>query len=249
MERPLERRSAARTAVIWDGVAAAVDSLAATRAPGAGPIRIIDIGGGTGRFAVRLAADGHLVTVVDPSPDALAALARRADEDGVSDRITGIQGDIGSLVDQVGVESADLVLCHGLLGILPDRNQGLAAIARVLGPDGIVSVLVGQRSAAVLARAVAGHFRQAQALLADEPGSETGEHRFTPDELAAMLAEHGFGNQTVHGIRVFADLVPSALLDLEPGATAALLDLERAVANRPEYLALAAQLHVIARRS
>ena len=31
----------------------------------------------------------------------------------------------------------------------------------------------------------------------------------------------------MHGIRIFADLVPGALLDLEPGTTAALLELER----------------------
>ena len=52
----------------------------------------------------------------------------------------------------------------------------------------------------------------------------------------------------MHGIRVFADLVPGALLDLEPGTTAALLHLERAVADRAEYFPLATQLHVIATR-
>ena len=52
----------------------------------------------------------------------------------------------------------------------------------------------------------------------------------------------------MHAIRVFADLVPGSLLDLEPGATAALVELEQAVAERPEYLPLAAQLHVLAKR-
>ena len=52
----------------------------------------------------------------------------------------------------------------------------------------------------------------------------------------------------VHGVRVFADLVPGSLLDLEPGATAALVELERAVSTRTEYLPLATQLHVLARR-
>jgi hypothetical protein len=47
-------------------------------------------------------------------------------------------------------------------------------------------------------------------------------------------------------VRVFADLVPGSLLDLEPGATAALVELERAVAERIEYLSLATQVHVIA---
>ena len=36
---------------------------------------VVDLGGGTGGFAVRLAESGHRVRVVDPSPDALAALA------------------------------------------------------------------------------------------------------------------------------------------------------------------------------
>ena len=37
----------------------------------------------------RVAELGHRVTVVDPSPDALAILARRAEERGVADRVAG----------------------------------------------------------------------------------------------------------------------------------------------------------------
>ena len=96
---------------------------------------------------------------------------------------------------------------------------------------------------------MAGHFAQALALLDDpQPTGRTGRtgHRFTADEVTGLLADAGFEVGSVHGIRVFADLVPGALLDLEPGATAALLELERAVAERPEYLPLATQLHVLA---
>jgi S-adenosylmethionine-dependent methyltransferase len=62
----------------------------------------------------------------------------------------------------------------------------------------------------------------------------------------ALPLAAGLQPTSVHAVRVFADLVPGSLLDLEPGATAALVELERAVATRPEYLPLAAQLHVIA---
>ena len=41
---------------------------------------------------------------------------------------------------------------------------------------------------------------------------------------------------------------PGALQELESGASAALLELERAVATRPEYLSVATQLHVIGTR-
>ena len=235
--RPLERRAALRTAVVWDAVQQVLG------APGG---RIVDIGGGTGGFAVRLAEQGHQVTVVDPSPDALAALGRRAAESDVADRVTGVQGDLAGLADVV-TDEADLVLCHGVLGILDDPAAGLATIGGVLRPGGTLSLLVGQRHAAVLARAMAGHFRQAVAAL-DGDTDPSGERRFTAPEVTDLLVGSGFTPQSVHAVRVFADLVPGSLLDLEPGAGAALLDLERAVADRPEYLTLAAQVHVVARR-
>ncbi len=48
-------------------------------------------------------------------------------------------------------------------------------------------------------------------------------------------------------VRVFADLVPGSLLDSEPGAAHALAELEHEVSGRPEFVPLAAQLHVLAR--
>jgi ubiquinone/menaquinone biosynthesis C-methylase UbiE len=245
MERPLERRTAARTAVVWDAVRALLE--------GTGEQQVLDIGGGTGGFAVRVAALGNRITVIDPSPDALAALARRADEEGVADRVTGLQGDLGTLRDLAPEGGADLVLCHGVLGLVDDPATALRAITSVLRPGGALSLLVSQRHAAVLARAMAGHFTQAMRLLEGEverPAGEhrSGEHRFTAEELTALLEEAGFDIRNSHGIRVFTDLVPSSLLDLEPGAGAALLELERAVSERPEYLTLASQLHVVATR-
>ncbi len=245
MERPLERRTAARTAVVWDAVRA--------RLEGTGEQQVLDIGGGTGGFAVRVAALGNRITVIDPSPDALAALARRADEQGVADRVTGLQGDLGNLRELAPDGGADLVLCHGVLGLVDDPVTALQSIASVLRPDGALSLLVSQRHAAVLARAMAGHFAQAMRLLEGRPEDQStdarsSERRFTVDELTGLLEEAGFTIRSSHGIRVFTDLVPSSLLDLEPGAAAALLELERAVSERPEYLTLASQLHLVATR-
>jgi ubiquinone/menaquinone biosynthesis C-methylase UbiE len=237
-----ERRSATRTAVVWAAVRGVLDARGTDT-----PARVVDIGGGTGGFAVRVAAQGNRITVIDPSPDALAALARRADEEGVADRVTGLQGDLGNLRELAPEEGVDLVLCHGVLGLVDDPAGALDAIVSVLRPDGALSLLVSQRHAAVLARAMAGHFTQARALLdGDQP--ERGEQRFTAEEIAQLLGAAGFATTSTHGIRVFADLVPSSLLDLEHGASAALLELERAVADRPEYLTLASQLHVVATR-
>jgi SAM-dependent methyltransferase len=232
-----EQRGSVRTAVVWDALEAALSGRT---------LDVVDLGGGTGGFAVRLAESGHRVRVVDPSPDALAALSRRAREADVE--VTGLQGDVTDLVEVVGEGSADVVLCHGVLEVV-DPELALSRIGQVLRPGGLLSLVVGQRHAAVLARAMAGHFQQARSLLdGQQPLDARTGRRFTAPELEALLAAAGFTTSAVHAVRVFTDLVPAALLDLEPGAAAALVDLERAVADRPEYLPLATQVHLLAAR-
>jgi len=231
--------------VVWDALRTVLGE-----APGEGPegetASVVDIGGGTGGFAVRVAELGHRVTVIDPSPDALAALARRADESGVSDLVTGEQGDLANLGGLVAAGSADVVLCHGVLEIVEDPAEALSSIAEALRPGGTLSLLVSQHHAAVLARAMAGHFGQAKTLL--EGRADSAPHRFTADEVASVLDTAGFDATALHAVRVFVDLVPSSLVDLEPGAAEALVELEQAVADRPEYLPLGSQIHAVATR-
>src|SRR4051812_50170630 len=119
MERPLERRAATRTAVVWEACRRRLDG-------GGRDQTVLDIGGGTGGFAVRVAALGHRVSVVDPSPDALAALDRRAREQGVS--VSGQQGDLSTLLEVTGPGSADVVLCHGVLEVVEDPAAALATL-------------------------------------------------------------------------------------------------------------------------
>jgi 2-polyprenyl-3-methyl-5-hydroxy-6-metoxy-1,4-benzoquinol methylase len=241
MERPLERRAATRTAVVWEACRRRLEAGGETQT-------VLDIGGGTGGFAVRVAELGHHVTVIDPSPDALAALDRRARERGVADLVTGRQGDLAGVVELVAPGEADLVLCHEVLGLVDDPGDALVALRSLLRPGGALSLLVSQQHAAVLGRAMAGHFAQARDLLMGAPTSSDHERRFTADEVRALLADSGFDLVEMHAVRVFTDLVPSALLDLEPGAVEGLLELERAVAERPEYLTLAAQIHTVSTR-
>jgi SAM-dependent methyltransferase len=229
-----EQRESARTAVVWD----VLEPLLSGEV-----LDVLDIGGGTGGSAVRIAEAGHRVVVVDPSPDALAALENRARERGVE--VDGRQGDVAGLAEVVAPASADLVLCHGVLEMV-DPVEALARIREVLRPEGTVSLLMAQRHASVVAKALAGHLHDALDLLDEGEAGPTG-HRYTLDEATGLLDGAGFEVLEVHAIRVFADLVPGSVLDLEPGSAATLIELERRVSTRPEYLSLATQLHLLAR--
>lgn len=239
-------RTDVRTAVVWD----ALDVLVAERAAAAGrsALDVVDLGGGTGGFAVPLAGLGHRVTVVDPSPDALAALQRRAAEAGVADRVHARQGDAGTLGELVPAGSADFVLAHGVLEYVDDPRAAALAAARVLRPGGVASILVTQRLGAVLGRALAGRFTEARHLLDDVAGragaTDPLPRRFDADSLLELLHGQPVTVRVVHGVRLVTDLLPGALIDGDPATAEALLALERAAAEHPSLSAVASQLHV-----
>jgi S-adenosylmethionine-dependent methyltransferase len=234
------RRDGVRSSLVWDVLSAVVSARVA--ATGRAALDIVDVGGGTGGLAVPFAALGHNVTVVDPSPDALAAAQRRAAEAGA--RLASVQGDAASLDSLVG--PADLVICHNVLEYVDEPADAMSAIARVLRPAATVSVLASNAVAAVLHRALAGRFAEARVLLADAAASTP--RRFTLPELTALLEQAGLHAGEAHGLRIFTGLVPGALLDGDAAATDALRALEEAAASTPPLRDIAAQLHVLGHR-
>ncbi|MEH0827148.1 MULTISPECIES: methyltransferase domain-containing protein [Micromonospora] len=232
-----------RTAVIWSVVRAELDRRAGER------LSVLDVGGGTGGFAVPLAEAGHRVTVVDASPDALAALTRRAAEAGVADRVRATQGDADALTGLVEPATVDLVLCHSVLEVVDDPEPVMSALVTALRPGGAASVLVAGRAAAVFGRAMNGQLDAAAALAADPHGTTGGRdtlrRRYDAADASALLTAAGLVVEEIHGVRVLADLLPAAVAD---GQQAALVELERALAARSPYRDLAAQLHLFARR-
>jgi SAM-dependent methyltransferase len=246
MSRP---SASLRTAVVWEVLRDALDRRAT--AAGRDRLDVLDTGGGTGNFAVPVARLGHRVTDVAPSPDALFALERRAAESGVADRVRGVQGDAHGLFDVVEPGGHDVVLCHGVLEYVDDPAEGLRNVVGALRPaGGTLSLLAAGLGGAVLARALAGHFTEARQALTDPDGSwgegDPMPRRFTGEQLTGLVAETGLAVAAVHGVRVFADLVPGALVDAEPDALDALAQLEAAAAALPAFQSVATQLHVLA---
>ena len=257
-ERGRARRQGGQPGLRTAAVQAVLDAHAAGRSAALGrPLRVLDLGGGTGGTAVPLAAAGHDVTVVDPSPDALASLRRRAAEAGTLDRVHPVQGDTDSVGEpgSDGVRPAyDLVCLHGTLEVVDDADTALANVAAVLAPGGTLSLVVAQRLPAALARALAGQFARARAVL-ERPDGRWGDddpapRRFDEPEVLHLLRAHGLTPVDSHGVRIFSDLVPSALVDSEADRTA-LLELEEVASHHPDHAllgALGSVRHVLATR-
>ncbi|MFI8361258.1 methyltransferase domain-containing protein [Streptomyces sp. NPDC085612] len=240
-------RASLRTAVVWEVLKEALDRRA--KATGRDVLDVLDTGGGTGKFAVPVAHLGHRVTVVDPSPNALFGLERRVSEAGVADLVRGVQGDAQGLLDVVERDAYDVVLCHGVLEYVDDPAEGVANAVAALRSGGTLSLLAAGLGGAVLARALAGHFTEARTALADPDGrwgsGDPVPRRFTAEQLSGLVGGAGLEVGAVHGVRIFADLVPGVLVDTEPGAVEALRRLEEAAAELPAFHAVATQLHVL----
>ncbi len=231
---------------------AAEVAAARDRAGGAVP-RVLDVGGGTGGWAVPLALAGCAVTVVDRSPNALAALERRAREAGVHGLVRPVQGDVDALADVVPDGESDLVLGHGLLEVVDDAGAALAALRAATASGGAVSVLVAGRYAAALARTVGGRLAEARAVLTDPEGrygpGDAVRRRLDVAGLRALLAaDGGLLLELVQGDGVLECCVPGAVRDGGPAAGRALVELEAAAAGHPALLDVSARLHALARR-
>lgn len=221
------------------------------RNPGSPP-NVLDVGGGSGAWAVPLARLGCAVTVVDASPNALAALERRARESGVPDLVTPVQGDVDALAEVAAPGAADLVLGHGLVEVVDDPTRAVAALGAAAAPGAAVSVLVAGRHAAVLSRTLAGRLAEARALLTDPDGrfgpDDALRRRLDADTLTALLRDGGLVVEVLTGDGVLDGWVPGTVRDGGPAAARAVAELEGLAASVGALREVATRLHALGRR-
>jgi len=107
--------------------------------------RILDVGAGTGRLSVPLAARGHDVTAVDPAQEMLDVLARKGVEAGVEIRCLAQR-----LEDVQLEEPVDMALClfTVLLYLLDDASltRSLDALALSIREGGLLFIDVPTRA-------------------------------------------------------------------------------------------------------
>lgn len=86
------------------------------RLPGA-PCRILDVGCGTGSFALELASEGYSVTGVDPAPEMIAAARAKPR----SESVQWVRGTVSDLDEQLRFDAA-VMTGHAFQCLLDDKQ-------------------------------------------------------------------------------------------------------------------------------
>lgn len=144
--------------------------------------RVLDLGGGPGRYTIWLAERGHRVTLGDVSPELLAIARRHLDKAGLNDRVEGVLEldavDLSTFADAY----FDAVVCLGPFYHLPnpaERIQAASELSRVLKSGGVAFVALMPRLT---------YLRRTLAM-ADER-----RHLFQPGFVEQLLGDGTFFN-------------------------------------------------------
>jgi S-adenosylmethionine-dependent methyltransferase len=225
-------------AIRVEGIRHAVTEANLLRHVDSGPQRVLDVAGGNGVEAVRLAALGHEVTVLDPAGAMLRTAIESADAHGVADRLHVVQAGALDAPEVFAGHEFDVVLCHNLLHFLEEPREVLSAVVAPLRAGGLLSVLGPNAD-----------FEPVHAAVRDlDPsGAERALAReASVGELVALLAELGVEEVVRYGVRCVSDLLPTVGDD--PAFLERLESLEVAMADRMPHLLTARFFHLVARR-
>lgn len=210
------------------------------------PLSVLDAGGGQGQFALKLAEQGHQITLCDISLPMLEQARQLFAAHRRSDQLTLIQCAIQQLGPQVE-RQFDLITCHAVLEWLADPRQTLAELCTHLAPGGYLSLMFFNRDAVTFNNIIRGNLHWAltdQVAGKGKSLSPTNPQR--PISVAGWLPKLGLTLISHGGIRVFHDYVKQPLK--QQSQQADLLALEKRYFDQPPFRDLGRYTHFLCRK-
>jgi 2-polyprenyl-3-methyl-5-hydroxy-6-metoxy-1,4-benzoquinol methylase len=176
---------------------------------------VLEIGCGIGTDTMNFARAGARVTVAELSEKSMEVAQQRAEVFGLADRISFHNGNAEELSDFIPAQTFDLVYSFGVIHHSPHPERIVEQMTRFVKPGSTLKVMVyNRRSWKVLWMVLKygkGDFRKTQKLIAEHSEAQFGSpvtYAYTPDELTALLARHGFRVTDVFVDHVFPWRIP-----------------------------------------
>ena len=202
---------------------------------------ILDFGSGTGVTANHYAKNNSVVAI-EPSEEAVNTRWQN----------NFYKQFIGSTdkLKELSSESFDIIICHNVLEYALDREDILSEFARVLKPDGFISLVKHNRPGRVMQMVVLlNNFEHANALLdgkAGESGQYGAIHYYEDSEIEKWNPNLKI-TKTL-GMRTFWDLQQNQECHKDAEWQEKMLQMEHRVENIEEYKQIAFFHHLIIKK-
>lgn len=229
--------------------------------------RILDIGGGPGRYAIWLAEHGYRVVLADLSPNLLNIARERIEEAGIAANIESVSVADARNLAVWGDSSFDAVLALGPFYHLPnaaDRKLAASELVRVLKARGIAFIALMPRYALLRRTMLIGDERQhlfqddwLGSLMNDgifendNPGRFNAGFGARPEEVRPFFESFGLESLELLGTESLSVGIQSQIVELantEPATFDKILSLLEKYADDPTIHGLCSHLLYVGRK-
>jgi len=221
---------------------------------------VLDAGGGTGRWTIRMAKKARKVVLMDISEGMLKVAADRIKREHLEDNVVIKRGDIArtGYADQ----TFDLIFCEHALFLFKEPDILLDELARILKRKATLIISAHNRYVTSLARLPerpeSKDLEKALMLLSERKhqfmtqDNKVKVFTWTPDEFRSMLEGHGFHIEKIIGKGITMPLRISNELFTRKKYSEdlfnSILQFELALCDKPDALALAGHMQAIAHK-
>jgi ubiquinone/menaquinone biosynthesis C-methylase UbiE len=215
---------------------------------------VLDVGGGTGKWAIPIAERGLRVIIYDISDEMLKVAVRKIERENLHGRISVKRGDVCKM--DFPSEHFDFILAEGdPISYCSDPNKAISEIHRVLKTDhyavaGVDNAFTAIRQAIIQYQDITSALK---VLKENRYYSEQcGFHwwTFTPKSLRKLFEKYGFKVVKIVGKPVlgiyYHEKVQELLKDTEKAEQ--ILNLELALCEDPNMIGCGGHLHIVAKK-
>jgi S-adenosylmethionine-dependent methyltransferase len=229
--------------------------------------RVLDIGGGPGRYTIFLAEQGHRVVLADLSPELLDEARGHIADAGIAGQVEAMVTADACNLSRWGNSSFDAVACLGPFYHLPEaeRREACASeLARVLRPGGVLFAAFIPRLVflrrSMIVPAERPNLRDPEfvrrvvedgGFLNNAPGRFDAAYGARPEELEPFFSLHNFDCVALiaaEGISPPASRELTEMAETDPIGYAAAIDVIAATAHEPSILGAANHLLYVGRK-